>query len=100
MDQLDTQRVTSVRLFREACVHYCGNYVKDLSRLGRDMRDIIIVDNSPHSYAFHPYNAIAIDSWFEDMEDTQLDELHEFLVGLASVENVSTILDATKGRQF
>ena len=100
LDQLDTTRVTAVRLFREACVHYCGNYVKDLSRLGRDMRNVIIVDNSPHSYAFHPYNAVAIDSWFDDENDLQLEELHGFLVGLASIEDVSTILDATKGKQF
>jgi RNA polymerase II subunit A small phosphatase-like protein len=68
--------------------------------MGRDMRDIIIVDNSPHSYAFHPFNAVAIDSWFDDTSDRQLDELLVFLDRLAAASDVSTILDATKGKQF
>lgn len=35
-----------------------GNYVKDLNKLGRDLQQIIIVDNSPASYIFHPDNAV------------------------------------------
>lgn len=48
-----------VRLFRESCVFHRGNYVKDLSRLGRELRRVIIVDNSPASYIFHPENAVS-----------------------------------------
>ncbi len=35
-----------------------GNYIKDLSRLGRDIRKVIIIDNSPLSYLFHQDNAV------------------------------------------
>ena len=27
-----------------------GIYVKDLSKIGRNLKDVIIVDNSPHAY--------------------------------------------------
>lgn len=47
------------RLFRESCVYYRGNYIKDLNRLGRDLQKIVIVDNSPASYIFHPDNAVS-----------------------------------------
>lgn len=57
-DLLDKWGAFRARLFRESCVFHRGNYVKDLSRLGRDLRRIIIVDNSPASYIFHPDNAV------------------------------------------
>lgn len=59
-DLLDTESIFKARLFRESCAFYRGNYVKDLSRLGRDLNRVIIVDNSPASYIFHPDNAVSI----------------------------------------
>ncbi|XP_077544404.1 carboxy-terminal domain RNA polymerase II polypeptide A small phosphatase 1-like isoform X5 [Haemaphysalis longicornis] len=57
-DLLDKWGVFRARLFRESCVFYRGNYVKDLGRLGRDLHRVVIIDNSPASYIFHPDNAI------------------------------------------
>ena len=45
-----------------------------MSRLGRPMKDIIIVDNSPMSYLFQPENGVAILSWYDDKNDTKLFE--------------------------
>lgn len=59
-DLLDKWGAFRCRLFRESCVFHRGNYVKDLSRLGRDMNKVIIVDNSPASYIFHPDNAVCL----------------------------------------
>ncbi|CAI8011940.1 Carboxy-terminal domain RNA polymerase II polypeptide A small phosphatase 1, partial [Geodia barretti] len=39
-DLLDPHNTFSTRLFRESCVFHRGNYVKDLSRLGRDIRKV------------------------------------------------------------
>eukprot|EP00833_Pecoramyces_ruminatium_P001099 jgi/Orpsp1_1/1175131/evm.model.c7180000052740.1 len=64
LDTLDKYKVVRHRLFREACIHYKGNYVKDLSQLGRNLKHVIILDNSPASYIFHPTNAIPVTSWF------------------------------------
>lgn len=58
-DLLDKWDVFRTRLFRESCVFHRGNYVKDLSRLGREIEQIAIVDNSPASYLFHPGNAVS-----------------------------------------
>lgn len=51
--------VFRARLFRDSCVFHRGNYVKDLNSLGRDLRRVVIVDNSPASYIFHPDNAVS-----------------------------------------
>lgn len=57
-DLLDKWGAFRSRLFRESCVFHRGNYVKDLSRLGRELSRVIIIDNSPASYIFHPDNAV------------------------------------------
>ena len=33
--------------------------LQDLNRLGRDLRKVVIIDNSPQSYIFHPDNAVS-----------------------------------------
>jgi len=95
LDLLDKDKIVGARLFREACSNHKGNYVKDLGRLGRDIRHVIIVDNSPASYLFHPENAVPIDSWFDDENDTELLDLIPFLEDMTKVDNVMTVLDTS-----
>ncbi|XP_014474438.1 PREDICTED: carboxy-terminal domain RNA polymerase II polypeptide A small phosphatase 1 [Dinoponera quadriceps] len=91
-DLLDRWGVFRARLFRESCVFHRGNYVKDLNKLGRDLQQIIIVDNSPASYIFHPDNAVPVASWFDDMTDSELLDLIPFFEKLSNVENIYTVL--------
>ncbi|XP_076754262.1 CTD small phosphatase herzog [Xylocopa sonorina] len=91
-DLLDRWGVFRARLFRESCVYHRGNYVKDLNKLGRDLQQIIIVDNSPASYIFHPDNAVPVASWFDDMTDSELLDLIPFFEKLSNVENIYTVL--------
>mmetsp|Transcript_19923 Transcript_19923/g.19949 ORF Transcript_19923/g.19949 Transcript_19923/m.19949 type:complete len:221 (-) Transcript_19923:262-924(-) len=62
IDQLDPNGYINARLFRDSCVVYNGSYVKNLDQLGRNIKDVIIVDNSPIAYSMHPNNAIPITS--------------------------------------
>ncbi len=52
-----------------------GNYVKDMTRLGRPIEGSIIVDNSPASYLFQPENAIPCESFIENPADRELLEM-------------------------
>ncbi|XP_069555020.1 carboxy-terminal domain RNA polymerase II polypeptide A small phosphatase 1 isoform X2 [Brachyistius frenatus] len=91
-DLLDKWGAFRSRLFRESCVFHKGNYVKDLSRLGRDLNKVIIIDNSPASYVFHPDNAVPVASWFDDMSDTELLDLIPFFERLSRVDDIYDIL--------
>lgn len=97
LDQLDIHGVVHHRLFRESCHNHGGNYVKDLSKVGRDLKDTIIIDNSPTSYIFHPQHAVPISSWFSDAHDNELLDLIPVLEDLAgsNVQDVSLVLDVT-----
>lgn len=63
-------------------------YVKDLSKLGRDLKNVIIVDNNPDAYLWHKENAIPIRSWYDDQNDCELKDLIPILQKLAKVEDV------------
>uniref|UniRef100_A0A674B906 Mitochondrial import inner membrane translocase subunit TIM50 n=1 Tax=Salmo trutta TaxID=8032 RepID=A0A674B906_SALTR len=97
-DLLDQWGVFRARLFRESCVFHRGNYVKDLSRLGRELSNVIILDNSPASYIFHPENAVPVQSWFDDLSDTELQDLLPFFEGLSREEEVYGVLQNLRGR--
>jgi len=93
LDILDPKGFVKVRLFREACVQHYGNYVKDLSLLGRRLEDTLIIDNSPFSYMFQPDNAIPITSWFNDKTDRELYDLVPFLLEqIVPCEDVAQVI--------
>lgn len=96
-DLLDKSGVFRSRLFRESCVFHQGCYVKDLSRLGRDLKKTIILDNSPASYIFHPENAVPVQSWFDDMADTELLSLIPIFEDLSETEDIYASLGQLRG---
>lgn len=57
---------------------------------------MIILDNSPVSYAFNPENAVPIESWFDNPHDTQLLDLIPFFEDLARVPDVTAMLGGTR----
>ena len=79
MQNLDPDRMCSYLLFREHCTFFNNAFVKDLNRLGRPIKDVIIVDNSPVAYLFQPENAIPAVSWYDDPTDTELNRIATLL---------------------
>lgn len=53
LDILDpNQTLIGQRVYRDSCVFADGEYLKDLTILGRDLARIAIVDNTPQVYLF------------------------------------------------
>jgi len=96
LDLLDTHRVIRARLFRESCTNYKGNYVKDLTRLGRNIKDALIIDNSPSSFLFQPENAIPCETWFDDENDRELLDFIPLIQGFSRVDDVRVAIEEAK----
>lgn len=90
MDLLDPHKLVQLRLYREHCVLVGGCYVKDIAKLGRDLRRTVIVDNSPLSYVLQPENAIPISAFFTDENDRELEKT------LAVLEQARHLKDVRK----
>ena len=66
--------------------------MKDLASLNRDLRQTIIVDNSPSSYILQPENAIDVTSFIDDTEDRELITIQQFLEKIQHVDDVRSHL--------
>jgi len=88
LDLVDPAGYIQHRLFRRHCTKVGGNFVKDLSQLGRDLSQTIIIDNSPLTFAFQPSNGIPCDNWYNDKMDQELSHLLPILRHLNTVEDI------------
>jgi len=88
LDILDKERNIQHRLYREHCTFVNGVFVKDLKRLNRNLKDVIIVDNSPLAFAFDSDNGLPILSWFDDPIDKELMNIQPLLEFLANTKDV------------
>ncbi len=59
-------------------------YVKDLDRIGRDIKRMIIIDNLKENFCWQKQNGIHIRSWYDDPQDTQLYQLVPLLKSIVT----------------
>ncbi len=72
------------RLYRQHTVIIGNDFVKDLSRIGRPLDKIAIVDNMPQNFRLQKENGINIKAfWGDDMYDTALTDLAPILINIA-----------------
>jgi Dullard-like phosphatase family protein len=97
LDYLDpTHSLIHHRLYRENCIPVKGMYVKDLRLLaGRELKDIILVDNTVISFINQLDNGIPIPTWTNDPSDCELLHLISFFPALLQAADVRSVLSST-----
>jgi Dullard-like phosphatase family protein len=84
LNQIDPDHHVCKLLCRESCSFTkTGNVVKDLRLFyGKQLHNIILVDNSTKCFYPQIDNGIPILSFIDDQKDTELEELSQFLIAL------------------
>jgi len=99
--KLDKNKVWSGLLWREYCTYQDGMYIKDMSKLGRRLEDVILLDNSPNWYMFQKENGLPILSWYDNPTDRELLNYTEMFRVISKVLDVRKFIPKmVKGEQI
>ncbi|CAD8076810.1 unnamed protein product [Paramecium sonneborni] len=91
IDIIDPQKRISTRLYRESCTNIKGGLTKNLNILGRNLKEVLIIDNSQMSFLFQPENGFLIKDFISDKNDKELDQLLPFLIWLSQQSDVRPV---------
>ena len=82
------EKYFDARLYRQHTIACGKDIVKDISRIGRPLDKILIVENMPQNYRLQRENGILIKSFYgEDIYDTALVSLGDILMKIANEFN-------------
>ena len=85
LNKIDPQKkFISYRLYKKHTLFEGGKTVKDLSKIGRDLKKIIMVDNLRTNAKYQLDNLYLIKTWTDDVLDRELDILGNFLESIVN----------------
>ena len=85
IDGLDCKDKIDYKLYRQHTDLVDGTNVKDLSKLGRDLAKVIIIDNIEENYKLQPNNGLNISDFEGDEDDNELIYLMKDLLNIVKV---------------
>ena len=85
IDGLDCKDKIDYKLYRQHTDFIDGTHIKDLSKLGRNLSKIIIIDNLEENYLLQPKNGLNIIDFEGDENDNELIYLKQDLLDLVRV---------------
>ena len=85
------------KMYREHCTKTSRGYIKDLAIFkGKDLKDIIMVDDQQVSFENQPLNGLMIQSWNGDRSDVELKKLESFLRTVEKSDDVRVNIRALR----
>lgn len=94
IDALDQKHLISYKLVRDSTHFVDGHHVKNLDKLNRDLKKVIVVDWNAESLKFHPDNHFNLGRWKGEDTDAALVDLTAFLktIALTEIDDVREVL--------
>lgn len=103
LDRLDPQRMIQYRLYRDSTNYVKGKHVRDLSKLNRDLKQVLMITADPDAYSLQPENAIKLKKWKTDeKDDTTLLDMLPFLEAIVrtNVPDVRAVVKSYEGEDI
>ena len=79
---IDLEKKIKYRLYRQHTTKIGNTYIKDLAKLGRDLKKVIIIDNCCDNYSLQPKNGINVIDFVGNENDDILLFLKKDLINL------------------
>jgi mitochondrial import inner membrane translocase subunit TIM50 len=103
LERLDPQRIIQYRLYRDSTLYVNGKHVRDLSKINRDLSQVLMITADPQAYALQPDNAIKLPEWkTNEINDTTLLDLLPFLEAVVRthVPDVRDVVRSYEGQHI
>ena len=78
--------IIKYRLYRQHTTILGCSVYKDISKLGRDLSKVIIIDNLKENFKMQPNNGIFIKTWTNDINDVQFKDLLKILKDIVNLK--------------
>lgn len=96
IDQIDTKKVVTARLFREHCKRVGEHVIKDISLIGRHLKKTVLIDDNKENYMNLPKNSIPMHPWKGNCDDRELSNILPLLRDTVfDAKDVRKVLDAS-----
>ena len=94
LDEIDKNKVISHKLYRRHVEFNDGFCLKDLNKLGRDIKKVCIIDNDKNNFKFHEDNGIEIKEFLGEQDDNELDLLGDLLMTIieSNLEDIRPVI--------
>ena len=94
LDEIDKNKVISHKLYRRHVEFNDGFCLKDLNKLGRDIKKVCIIDNDKNNFKLHEDNGIEIKEFLGEQDDNELDLLGDLLMSIveSNLEDIRPVI--------
>ena len=82
LEEIDKNKVITHKLYRRHVEYNNGLCLKDLDKIGRDVKKVCIIDNDKNNFKLHEDNGIEIKEFLGEQDDNELDLLGDLLMSI------------------
>ena len=82
LEEIDKNKVITHKLYRRHVEYSDGFCLKDLNKIGRDLKKVCIIDNDKNNFKLQSDNGIEIKEFLGEQDDNELDLLGDLLMSI------------------